>query len=86
MEFDEPAEMCLPEPKGPLQALNLAAWAHQVVTKDGQVFRQINDLDCIIIAMKRAEMLKSPKKDGVIHLIEMEIDLKTNKVQLAHGP
>ena len=22
VEFDEPAEMCLPEPKGPLQALN----------------------------------------------------------------
>lgn len=58
-----------------------------MLKSDGQVFRQINDLDCIIIAMKRAEMAKNPKKaDGTVHLIEMELDLKTNKVQLMHGP
>lgn len=32
-------------------------------------------------------MAKNPKKsDGIVHLVEMELDLKTNKVQLAHGP
>ena len=32
-------------------------------------------------------MAKNPKKaDGIIHLAEMDLDLKTNKVQLAHGP
>lgn len=71
--------MCLPEPKGPLEALNQAAWAHQVVKQDGTVFRQISDLDCIIISLKRAEIAKNPKKaDGIIHLIEMDLDLKTN--------
>ena len=87
VEFDDVAETCLPEPKGPLEKLNQLAWAHQVVKKDGTVFRQINDLDCIVIAMKRAEMAKNPKKsDGIVHLIEMDLDLKTNKVTLMHGP
>lgn len=37
--------------------------------------------------MKRAEMAKNPKKsDGIVHLIEMDIDLKTNKVTLMYGP
>jgi hypothetical protein len=57
-----------------------------VVKKDGSVFRQINDLDCIVIAMKRAEMAKNKKSDGIVHLYEMDLNLKTNEVTLMHGP
>lgn len=81
VEFDDPAEICLPTPQGPLEALNQAAWAHQVVKKDGTVYRLLSDLDCMVIAVKRAEMAKNPKKaDGMVHLVEMDIDLKTNTV------
>ena len=52
-----------------------------MVKSDDSVFRQLSDLDCIVITMKRAEMAKNPKKsDGLVHLLEMDIDLKTNVV------
>ena len=35
--------------------------------------------------MKYAEMKKNKKSDGIVHLIEMDLDLKTNKVTLMHG-
>ena len=35
--------------------------------------------------MKYAEMEKNKKSDGIVHLIEMDMDLKTNKVTLKHG-
>ena len=31
-------------------------------------------------------MAKNKKSDGIVHLIEMDLDLKTNKVTLMHGP
>lgn len=54
---------------------------------NGSVFRQMNDLDCIIIENKRAEMNKNPKKvDPVIHLGEMDLDLKRNSVVFSSDP
>ena len=85
VEFDDPADMCLPEPSGALAALSTAAWTHQVVRPDGSVFRSISDLDCIILTMKRAEMKKSKKADTTVHLFEMDIDLKTNVVTPLHA-
>jgi len=32
-------------------------------------------------------MAKNPKKsDGIVHLMEMDLDLKTDKATLMHGP
>ena len=39
-----------------------------------------------MIEMKREEMKKNKKSDGIVHLIEMDLDLRTNKVTLMHGP
>lgn len=47
----------------------------------------MNDLDCIIIENKRAEMAKNPKKaDPIVHLAEMDLDLKLNKVTFSSDP
>lgn len=83
VEFDEEADMCLPEPQGALEKLNKLCWSHRVVRPDGSVFKIMNDLDCIIIENRRAEMAKNPKKtDPIVYLSEIDLDLKTNKVKL----
>lgn len=54
---------------------------------NGTVFRQMNDLDCIIIENKRAEMAKNPKKaNPIVHLGEMDLDLKRNSVIFSSDP
>lgn len=58
----------------------MAAWTHKIVNEDGSLYRELNDLDCLVISMRRDEMARSKLSTGIVYLADMEINLNTNQV------
>jgi hypothetical protein len=52
----ELSEKCVPKPEGPLKELNEAAWSYNIMNNDGTVYRDISDLDAIVISMKKLDV------------------------------
>jgi len=73
----------LPEPRGALADLNAAAWSHHVTLNDGTFFRQLDDLDCILISMKYDELKKNKKASPTLHLLDMDLDINLMQATIA---
>ena len=82
--INAPTDTTLDEPKGNLAKLNEMVWQQKIVNKEtGEVFKELNELDCIVVALKRREMEKNPKKsDGIAMLVEYDINLRENTVEV----
>ena len=84
--MDIDADGCFnPEPKGRLQALNLASWAYYVVDEDdgGKSYNEpLNVLDCILVYLWKEKMEQEPDVDPVLKLCDMELNLATMKAKV----
>ena len=81
--INAPTNTTLDEPQGNLAKLNNMVWQQKIVDKNtGKVYKELNELDCIVVALKRREMEKSKKSDGIAMLVEYDINLRENTVEV----
>ena len=49
----------IPQARNLMRMLGSIAMAHQIVKEDGELYRNINALDCIVIGKKKMELIKN---------------------------
>ena len=71
-------------PCGPLAKLNMACWSHFIMMEGGFEQEPVNDIDCLLIYLKREELRIDPYASPVISLLDMDFNIESNSVNFTN--